>query len=102
MPNLIDFSKIEGLGVDHDTNSIIDPVLGKDIGLDKILCNFDKEKVRGAIGFAIGAEQALDETLSIAKYIKEESSGKINLFLMPVMFSTEGLESIEKSNKGLY
>src|SRR3989344_9398621 len=30
MPNLIDFSKIEGLGVDHDINSITDPVLGKD------------------------------------------------------------------------
>ena len=102
MPSLIDFSKIEGLGVDRDTNSITDPVLGKDVSLDKILCNFDKEKVKGAIGFVVGAEQLLEETLEIAESMKEESSGKINLFLMPVMFSTEGLESIEKSNKGLF
>src|SRR3989344_3949484 len=106
MPNLIDVSKIGGYGegqdADHGSDPITDPVLGRDVELGKILCNFEKEKVRGAIGFAIGAEQALDETLNIAKSIKEESSGKINLFLMPVMFSTEGLESIEKSNKGLF
>ena len=106
MPNLIDVSKIGGYGegqdADHGSDPITDPVLGRDVELGKILCNFEKEKVRGAIGFAIGAEQALDETLNIAKSIKEESSGKINLFLMPVMFSTGGLESIEKSNKGLF
>ncbi len=102
MPNLIDVSKIGTHGEGRSFDPITDPVLGKDVELDKILCNFDKEKVRGAIGFAIGAEQALDETLKIAKSIKEESSGKISLFLMPAMFSTESLENIEKSNKGLF
>ena len=102
MPMLIDFSKIEGLSIEHETNAIREPVLGKDVSLDKILCNFDKEKVKGAIGFVVGVEQLLEEMLEIAESMKEESSGKINLFLMPVMFSTEGLESIEKSNKGLF
>src|SRR3989338_24033 len=106
MPDLIDFSKIGGHGegqyADHGSDPITDHVLGKDVSLDKILCNFDKEKVKGAIGFVVGAEQLLEETLEIAESMKEESSGKINLFLMPVMFSTEGLESIEKSNKGLF
>ena len=102
MPSLIDFSKIEGLGIDHDINSITDPVLGKDVSLDKILCNFDKEKVRGAIGFSIGIEPLLEETLKAAESVKMDSSGKISLFLMPQVFSTESLESIETTNKGLF
>ncbi len=106
MPDLIDVSKMgghsESQDADHGSDPITDPVLRKDVALEKILCNFDKEKVKGAIGFVVGAEQLLEETLEIAESMKEESSGKINLFLMPVMFSTEGLESIEKSNKGLF
>ena len=102
MPQLIDFSEIEGPDADHDTNSIIDPVLGKDVSLDKILCNFDKEKVRGTIGFSIGIEPLLEETLKAAESVKMDSSGKISLFLMPQVFSTESLESIETTNKGLF
>lgn len=102
MPNLIDVSKIAGLGEAHDFDPITDPVLGKDVELDKILCNFDKEKVKGAIGFAIGAEQLLEETLDIADSIKKDSFDKINLFLMPATFSPASLESIQASNKGLF
>ena len=102
MPQLIDFSEIEGPDADHDTNSIIDPVLGKDVSLDKILCNFDKEKVRGSIGFSIGIEPLLEETLKAAESVKTDSLGKIYLFLMPQVFSTESLESIESTNNGLF
>lgn len=102
MPNLIDVNKISGHGVDHGTDSVTDPVLGKDVGLDKILCNFDKENVRGAIGFSIGAQELLEETLQVAESVKKDSSGKISLFLMPFLFSTESLEIIQDSNKGLF
>ena len=106
MPHLIDVSKIgghgEGQDADHGSDPITNHVLREDVALDKILCNFDKEKVKGAIGFVVGVEQLLEEMLEIAESMKEESSRKINLFLMPVMFSTESLESIEKSNKGLF
>jgi len=102
MPNLIDVSKIEGHGAGHGMDSVTDPVLGKDVELDKILCNFDKEKVRGAIGFSIGAEQLLDETIEVAESVKKDSSGRISLFLMPFLFSSEKLESIETSNKNLF
>src|SRR3989339_1622585 len=34
MPDLIDVSKIEGLGIEHETNAIREPVLGKDVSLD--------------------------------------------------------------------
>ncbi|MDP3765237.1 MAG: amidohydrolase family protein, partial [Nanoarchaeota archaeon] len=66
------------------------------------LCNFDKEKVRGTIGFSIGIEPLLEETLKAAESVKMDSSGKISLFLMPQVFSTESLESIETTNKGLF
>ena len=105
MPNLIDFNAIghgESPGTGYETNSNKDPVLGNDIELSKLLCNFDKETVIGVIGFAIGAEQASEETISRAKSVKDESLGKINLFLMPRMFSIEGLDYIQEKNPNLF
>lgn len=110
MPNLIDRSKIpeghgdsygDDYGNDHGS-SVTDPILGKDAELDKILCNFDNEDVIGVIGFVIGAEEVLGETISKAQSIKTDSSGKVNLFLMPIGFSKQSLENIEESNKGLF
>jgi len=106
MPNLIDRSKIpEGHGESYEDDhgpSVTDTILGKEAELDTILCTFEKENVKGAIGFAIGGEQLLDETLTKARDIKEESSEKINLFLMPSGFSTETLENIQESDSGLF
>lgn len=103
MPNLIDVSEVEGHGnYGEETNQhTVDPVL-REAMLDKILCNFDKEKLIGVIGFVMGDEVVLDETLNAAKSIEEKSSGKVKLFLTPVGFSTESLESIEESDKGLF
>ena len=102
MPNLIDASTLEGHGGDYGSDSNTDPVLDKDVMLDDILCVFDKEKVKGAIGFSIGAEEALEETLQMARSVKQRSSGTLNLFLMPVTFTKTGLENIESSDKGLF
>src|SRR3989344_8098530 len=103
MPNLIDFSACEGK--DHtppeEFNEHSDPILNNAL-LDKILCNFDKENVIGVIGFVMGVEEALQETLNAAKTIEEKSPEKINLFLMPTVFSIESLQDIEETNKGLF
>lgn len=105
MPNLIDMqheAQQQGHITGHITGmSVTDPVLGKDVELDKILCNFEKENVIGLVGLTIGAEQALDETIDKAKLVKS-ASGMIELFLMPVRFSTQALEKIQQSNPGLF
>lgn len=103
MPNLIDLNEIKsGEGQAHEMDSGKDPLLGKNVELSKLLCFFDKENVVGVIGFAIGAEEAVDETISKAKSIRDESSGRIKLFLMPGLFNTESLEEIGLSDNGLF
>ncbi len=100
MPNLIDFSKIEGYG--HDFNPVKDPVLGRDVELEKISCNFDKENITEAIGFGMGSDQLLEETLRAANSVKNNSSGRIRLFLMPSLFETETLDEIQENNPDLF
>ncbi len=102
MPNLISFSEMGGSVAGRGLDPVSDPVLGRDVALDKILCNFEKENVKGAIGFAIGTEQLMAETVEKANSVKKDSSGKVSLFLMPAMFSTASLENIQTSNKGLF
>ncbi len=102
MPNLIDPSEIpEGHSDGHAGNEDGHSVLGMDAQLEKILCNFEKENVRGTIGFVIGAEELLDKTLTRSEDIKE-ASGKINLFLMPAGFSAEALETIQEREPDLF
>ena len=97
MPIPLDYSKIaEGHG------AISDPILGKDVTLEEILCFFDKEEVRGSIGFYITDEAFLEESLEVARNINEQSSGRISLFLMPVGFKAETLEGVQKSNVGVF
>ncbi len=98
MPNLIDFSALEGLDAELAKGHAVD----RDVLLDSILCRFNEENVRGAIGFTIGAEELLEETLQTAKSFKQKSLGKINLFLMPQVFSIDNLENIAVSNEGLF
>lgn len=86
----------------HGGDSVSDPVLGKDVTLDEILCLFDKERVRGAIGFYMVNVISLGSTLEVARNIKEQSSDSIALFLMPVVLDAEKLNSIHKSNAGLF
>src|SRR3989338_6920966 len=102
MPSLIDFGEMEGHGTDHDFDSITDPVLGKDVELEKILCMFDKENVTGIIGFSIGAEQLFQETIDMAESVNKNSSGKIRLFLMPFTFNLEKLDEIQWNNPNLF
>ena len=103
MPQLVDFSKLMGERYEsHSANPVTDPVLHKDVGLEKILCAFEKENVRGAIGFTIGAEEALEETLSAAESANKETEGKIKLFLMPSNFEAARLDEIQKNNPDLF
>ena len=86
----------------HGGESTSDPVLGKDVTLKEILCFFDEEKVRGAIGFYTVSVASLGDTLEVARTIKEESLDSIALFLMPVVLDAERLDSLHKSNTGLF
>lgn len=103
MPNLVEVSSV---GYDneegHDSRSVTDPVLGKDVELEKILCNFDMENVKGAIGFAIGEERQLEKTIENANKIRSESSRSISLFLMPSNFEAEKLDEIQQNNPDLF
>ena len=69
----------------------------------KLLCTFNKEKVKGAIGFYFSLPGSpLEKMLADAESIKSVSSGKIRLFLMPLSYSLKTLENIEATNKGLF
>ncbi|MDP3733833.1 MAG: amidohydrolase family protein [Nanoarchaeota archaeon] len=72
--------------------------------IKKLSCTFDKEKVKGAIGFYWSSQQSqsLEKTLTEAESIKTDSSGKIRLFLMPKPYSLKTLEDIEATQKGLF
>ena len=98
MPDLVDFSALGGHGAESTGHAAVD----KNTLLDSILCRFNEESVRGAIGFTIGAEEALAETIQTAKSFNQRSSGKINLFLMPQIFSIDTLKNIASSNEGLF
>lgn len=105
MPNLIDPSQIDISKIEGHQG----PIPIKDHGvvdtnaeLERLLCNFEQEKVRGAIGFTMGEEQLLEETVNAAKSMKARVGSKVNLFLSPAGFSATSLENIEASNKGLF
>ncbi|MDP3698548.1 MAG: amidohydrolase family protein [Nanoarchaeota archaeon] len=70
----------------------------------KLICNLDKEKAKAAIGFYWSPPQSqpLGEMLAEAASIKNDSSGKIRLFLMPKSYSLKTLEDIETTHKGLF
>ena len=74
-----------------------------EVSVKNLLCTFDKEKVRGAIGFYFSPpkSQSLEKMLAEAESIKNDSSGKIRLFLIPVSYSLKILEDIETTHKGL-
>ena len=84
------------------TTGYPDPILGKDVTLDEILCFFDKEDVRGVIGFYIPDETQLDGSLEAARDIKEQSSNRISLFLMPARLDAARLDNIQSSYRKLF
>ncbi len=105
MPNLIDPSKIDSSKIEGHQGPIPikdHSVVDTNAELDRLLCNFEREKVRGAIGFTMGEEQLLEETVNAAKSMKARVGSKVNLFLSPAGFSATSLENIEVSNKGLF
>ncbi|MDO8676550.1 MAG: amidohydrolase family protein [Candidatus Azambacteria bacterium] len=69
--------------------------------INKLLCTFDKEKVKGAIGFYWSPSQSLEKMLAETTSIKNDSSGKIRIFLMPKSYSLKTLEDIETTKKSL-
>ena len=79
-----------------------DPILGVDVTVDEILCFFDKEDVRGAIGFYIPNPLDLDESIRAAKDIKQQSSNRINLFLMTGLLDAQSLDNIQNDNINLF
>lgn len=72
--------------------------------INKLLCTFDREKVKGAIAFYFSPpqSQSLEKMLAEAESMKSGSSGKIRLFLIPVSYSLKTLEDIETTHKGLF
>ena len=70
--------------------------------IKKLSCTFDKEKTKGAIGFYWSQSQSLEKMLAETKSIKNDSSGKIRLVLMPKPYSLKNLEDIEITHKGLF
>ena len=103
MPTLIDISKadpskLEGHGADIAGHIGVD----RDAELDKLLCNFEREKVRGAIGFTIGEAELLTETLSGAKSMKAKVGSMVDLFLTPASFNAGGLDNIIAGNPNLF
>jgi len=103
MPTTFDLRQItEEQGHEPSPTNYVDPILGKDVTLDEILCFFDKEDVRGNIGFYIPNFIQLDASLEAAKNIKRQSANRINLFLMPAGLEIKTLESVQNSNQGLF
>src|SRR3989344_5015872 len=73
-----------------------------EVSLNNLLCTFDKEKVKGTILFYWNAQLSSEKRLAEAESIKNDSSGKIRVFLAPVQYSLKALEDIEAAHKGLF
>src|SRR3989338_9431079 len=73
-----------------------------EVSLNNLLCIFDKEKVKGTILFYWNAQLSLEKRLAEAESIKNDSSGKIRVFLAPVQYSLKALEDIEAAHEGLF
>ena len=73
-----------------------------EVSLNNLLCIFDKEKVKGTILFYWNAQLSSEKRLAEAESIKNDSSGKIRVFLAPVQYSLKALEDIEAAHKGLF
>src|SRR3989344_714805 len=105
MPTLIDTSqvdpsKLEGHGV--SAADITGHTADRDAETNRLLCNFEREKVRGAIGFTIGEAELLTETLSGAKSMKAKVGSMVDLFLTPASFNAGGLDNIIAGNPNLF
>ena len=73
-----------------------------EVSLNNLLCMFDKEKVGGTILFYWNGQLSLEKRLAEAESIKNNSSGKIRVFLAPVQYSLKELGDIEITHKGLF
>src|SRR3989338_7958987 len=73
-----------------------------EVSINKLLCISDKEKVKGTILFYWNGQLSLEKRLAEAESIKNDSSGKIRVFLAPVQYNLKTLEDIEVSHKGLF
>src|SRR3989344_3082735 len=103
MPILIDISQIDpSKAEEHGTDIARHADIDRDAELDKLLCNFEREKVRGAIGFAMGEAELLTETLSGAKSMKARVGSMIDLFLTPASFNADTLDTILTNNNDLF
>lgn len=77
------------------------PVLGKTITLNEIMCRLEKEDVRGAIGFYLPKKT---NTLSLpqAQEIEEYAKDRLDLFISPIYISSDELEKVLAEHKGLF
>ncbi|OGZ64724.1 MAG: hypothetical protein A3A98_01890 [Candidatus Staskawiczbacteria bacterium RIFCSPLOWO2_01_FULL_40_39] len=73
-----------------------------EVSLNKLLCIFDKEKVKGTILFYWNSQLSLEKRLAEAESIKNASLQKIRMFLSPVQYNLKALEDIEAAHKGLF
>ena len=73
-----------------------------EVSINKLLCISDKEKVKGTILFYWNGQLSLEKRLAEAESIKNDSSGKIRVFLAPVQYNLKTLEDIEVSHNGLF
>ena len=73
-----------------------------EVSVSNLLCTSDKEKVKGTILFYWNGQLSLEKRLAEAQSIKNDSSGKIRLFVAPIQYNLKTLEDIETTHKGLF
>ena len=73
-----------------------------EVSINKLLCTSDKENVKGTILFYWNGQLSLEKRLAEAESMKNDSSGKIRVFVAPVQYSLKELGDIESAHKGLF
>jgi len=83
------------------------PVLGKDVTSEQIVCVFEQNKIKKAIGFYSLLKALVKPSVSEIKNVEEKHPGKIEAFLLPAplsapTFSPETLDEIYTTHPGVF
>lgn len=78
------------------------PVRGKEVTLEQLLCNFDKEKVKGAITFNLWEYENQEQSIQDLAEMKKKVPAGIHLFLIPSELKASELDDLINKHPGVF
>jgi len=81
-------------GLDEESTELtaLDAVLGRDITIEGLICQMDKENIKGIFGFYQIHDYILEQTIQLAKDTEDKYPGRIATFALPVSMTLPLIE----------